>query len=317
MIERAGRAGDRVRRRRIHRPLCLRMPVQGAASGFASPSAIRARAYIIQPLGQVGQFGFAKADVTNARQRSRSGQGRDRGRSTSCGVFGKAMQRVHVDGARNVAEAAREPGASAAGPHFRHRRRPGIAIRLRPHQGRGRGRGPQGVPERPRSSGRRWCSGRRTSSPTASRQWRGCRSFRSSPPERNFQPVYVRDLARAIAKAALDPQRFGGKTYEIGGPQVMSMIELHRAILAHHRPGPGARRRCPICSGALLSKLGWLPGAPLTRDQWLMLQRDNLPRATRPASKRSGSARRRSARSAMNGWAASTPAASSPAGAFI
>ena len=23
--------------------------------------------------------------------------------------------------------------------------------------------------------------------------------------------------------------------------------------------------------------LGWLPGAPLTRDQWLMLQRDNVP----------------------------------------
>jgi NADH dehydrogenase len=26
----------------------------------------------------------------------------------------------------------------------------------------------------------------------------------------------------------------------------------------------------------LLSKLGWLPGAPLTRDQWLMLQRDSV-----------------------------------------
>ena len=36
---------------------------------------------------------------------------------------------------------------------------------------------------------------------------------------------------KAIALAALDPGRFGGKTYEIGGPQVMSMVELHRAIL--------------------------------------------------------------------------------------
>ena len=49
--------------------------------------------------------------------------------------------------------------------------------------------------------------------------------------KRNFQPVYVRDLAKAIAIAALEPRRFGGKTYEIGGPQVMSMVELHRAIL--------------------------------------------------------------------------------------
>ena len=54
---------------------------------------------------------------------------------------------------------------------------------------------------------------------------------------RNFQPVYVRDLAKAIALAALEPDRFGGKTFEIGGPQVMSMVELHRAILDAHRPG--------------------------------------------------------------------------------
>ena len=49
--------------------------------------------------------------------------------------------------------------------------------------------------------------------------------------KRNFQPVYVRDLGKAIAIAALEPQTFGGNTYEIGGPQVMSMVELHHAIL--------------------------------------------------------------------------------------
>jgi NADH dehydrogenase len=32
----------------------------------------------------------------------------------------------------------------------------------------------------------------------------------------------------------------------------------------------------------LLSRLGWLPGAPLTRDQWLMLQRDNVPASGAP-----------------------------------
>src|SRR5207237_7232322 len=48
---------------------------------------------------------------------------------------------------------------------------------------------------------------------------------------RKFQPVFVRDISKAIAMAALDPQRFGGRTYEIGGPRVMSMVELHREIL--------------------------------------------------------------------------------------
>jgi NADH dehydrogenase len=29
----------------------------------------------------------------------------------------------------------------------------------------------------------------------------------------------------------------------------------------------------------MIARFGWLPGAPLTRDQWLMLQQDNLPAA--------------------------------------
>ena len=32
----------------------------------------------------------------------------------------------------------------------------------------------------------------------------------------------------------------------------------------------------PDIFGSLLSRFGWLPGAPLTRDQWLMLKRDNV-----------------------------------------
>jgi NADH dehydrogenase len=94
--------------------------------------------------------------------------------------------------------------------------------------------------------------------------------------KRNFQPVYVRDLAQAIARAALDPKAHGGKTYEIGGPQVMSMVELHRAILELTGQTPEIVPM-PDIAASLLAKLGWLPGAPLTRDQWLMLQRDNVP----------------------------------------
>ena len=41
-----------------------------------------------------------------------------------------------------------------------------------------------------------------------------------------FQPVYVRDLAQAIAAAALDPAAHGGKIYEIGGPEVVSMMRF-------------------------------------------------------------------------------------------
>jgi NADH dehydrogenase len=94
--------------------------------------------------------------------------------------------------------------------------------------------------------------------------------------KRNFQPVYVRDLAQAIAKAALDPARHGGKTYEIGGPQRMSMTALHQAVLELTGQTPDIVE-LPDLFGSLLSRFGWFPGAPLTRDQWLMLQRDNVP----------------------------------------
>ena len=60
------------------------------------------------------------------------------------------------------------------------------------------------------------------------------------------------------------------------------MLELHRAILELTGQKPeivaAARpRSAPACR-----MLGWLPGAPLTRDQWLMLQQDNVPSGKLP-----------------------------------
>jgi NADH dehydrogenase len=61
----------------------------------------------------------------------------------------------------------------------------------------------------------------------------------------------------------------------------MSMLELNQAILdlSGQRADPVP---LPDFAGNLLSWFGWLPGAPLTRDQWLMLQRDNVPSGELP-----------------------------------
>jgi NADH dehydrogenase len=59
------------------------------------------------------------------------------------------------------------------------------------------------------------------------------------------------------------------------------MIELHQAILAI----TGQKIEIvplPDLFGSLLSRFGWLPGAPLTRDQWLMLGQDNVPSGKLP-----------------------------------
>ena len=94
-------------------------------------------------------------------------------------------------------------------------------------------------------------------------------------PATRFQPVYVRDLAQAIAAAALDPAAHAAKTYEIGGPEILSMVELNRLIARLSGQSPDIVE-LPRIAGTMLSKLGFLPGAPLTKDQWLMLQRDNV-----------------------------------------
>ena len=69
-------------------------------------------------------------------------------------------------------------------------------------------------------------------------------------PKTRFQPVYVRDLAQAIAAAALDPKSHAGKTYEIAGPDVVTMRQLTENIAAtagqspqHLRPAGFRRRR--------------------------------------------------------------------------
>jgi NADH dehydrogenase len=91
-----------------------------------------------------------------------------------------------------------------------------------------------------------------------------------------FQPVFVADLAAAIVRAAADPQAHGGATYEIGGPEVITMADLLRRLAQwtgrdpHFVPVPDG------AAAAIARLAGWLPGAPITWDQWLMLQRDNV-----------------------------------------
>lgn len=94
-----------------------------------------------------------------------------------------------------------------------------------------------------------------------------------------FQPVHVGDVARAIALAAAEPKRFAGETYELGGPDVLTLAEINRWIAGQ------IGRDCsflPIPDGvakALATLTGWAPGAPITRDQYEMLCTDNVAAA--------------------------------------
>jgi uncharacterized protein YbjT (DUF2867 family) len=90
-----------------------------------------------------------------------------------------------------------------------------------------------------------------------------------------FQPVYVGDVAEAVVAAATREDAVG-QTYELGGPRVISFRDLLRFILdttGHRRPLVAM----PDGLVRLQARLSeFLPNPPLTRDQLLMLQRDNI-----------------------------------------
>jgi NADH dehydrogenase len=100
-------------------------------------------------------------------------------------------------------------------------------------------------------------------------------------PKARFQPVYVVDVAKAVTRALADPGAHGGKTYELAGPETVTMIELV-AWLARSIGRSPEIVPLPDMLGNALSMLGFLPGAPIKRDQWRMLQTDNVATGAAP-----------------------------------
>lgn len=90
-----------------------------------------------------------------------------------------------------------------------------------------------------------------------------------------MQPVFVGDVADAIM-AGLGRSEAAGATYELGGPRVWTFREL----LAYVVQETGRRRflaNVPMGLARLEARvLELVPGKPLTRDQLLMLSRDNV-----------------------------------------
>jgi NADH dehydrogenase len=91
-----------------------------------------------------------------------------------------------------------------------------------------------------------------------------------------LQPVYVGDVAQAVADA-VDGKTKAGATYELGGPEVLTMREIIESILAITE-----RKRMLLSLPFVLAKLQatllqFAPGAlKLTPDQVELLRSDNV-----------------------------------------
>jgi len=233
------------------------------------------RAWFLKPLGGLGQTQFLRASITDRRAVEAAAHGSD-AVVNLVGILRGDYQAVHVDGARNVAEAAAASGAKAlvhvsaigADPAsdsaYGHSKAEGEAAV--------RAAFPQAIILRPSL-----VFGREDA--FVNKFAAMARLMPVLPVLRGavaFQPVYVADVGRAIAAAALDPGAHAGKSYELGGPETITMRELNRRICE----ASGRKRallEIPDAIGALMARAtGWLPGAPINWDEWLMLQHDNV-----------------------------------------
>jgi len=229
----------------------------------------------IRPLGNLGQTQFVSADITRKDSVVRAVRGCD-AVINLVGVLKGDFARVHVDGARHVAEAA-----AAAGCHsLLHLSAIGADSESPSAYGRSKADGEQAVLQafpaaiilRPSI-----IFGREDQFVN---RFAAMISMLPVVPvigsATRFQPIFVGDVADVAAQALSHPELYAGQTFELGGPEIISMGDLNRRIAAL----TGRKRtfvEVPDLAASLMARLlGPFPGAPITADQYRMLQKDNI-----------------------------------------
>lgn len=231
-------------------------------------------AFFLQPLGGMSQIDIVRADVSNPASVAAAVAGAD-AVVNLVAVMDRHMLAINANGAGTVARAAAEAGATTLVHISAIGADPDGASRYAQSKGKGEAQVRAAFPAAtlirpslvfgPEDQLTNRFAGLLAMLPL----------YPVIAPKTRFQPVYVRDLARAIAAATLDPKAHRGQTYEIGGPQVMTMRELTAAIAAAAGQSTDLVDM-PDFAADLMSRFGFLPMAPLTRDQWISLQSDNV-----------------------------------------
>jgi len=232
-------------------------------------------AYVVKPLGGLGQSQFVAADITRPDSVARAVAGAD-AVVNLVGVLKGNFEAVHVAGARNVAAASAAAGVGA----LVHMSAIGADADSPSPYGRTKASGEAAV---------------RAAFPAATIMRpsiifgrddqftnRFAALIRATPVvpiiagETKLQPVFVGDVANAMADAVTNPAAHAGKTCTLAGPDILSMAKINHwlaEMIGRHPtfvPVPDSIARL------LATLTGWAPGAPITRDQLAMLARDNV-----------------------------------------
>lgn len=225
----------------------------------------------LKPLGNLGQMQFVRCDVRRAEQLEAAIAGAD-AVVYMVGSFAGNLEALHRDSARTAAAAARKTGAAA----FVLVSAIGANADSDVRYARTKGEGEQAVMSAyPGATILRPSVLFGEDDAFITLFARLCARAPVIPvfgPEARLQPLFVDDAARAVAVALSDPASHAGRTYEIGGPQVLTMAQINRRIA-----GAQGRHRIFLdlpdrVAGLIAAAIGWLPGAPITRDQWKLLE---------------------------------------------
>ena len=229
-------------------------------------------ATFLKPLGGLGQTQFVAVDVRDPASVARAVQGSD-AVINLVGAFGD-MQAGQADGAGHVAAAAKAAGAGA----LVHVSAIGADPESASAYGRSKGDGEAAV-----RAGFADAAILRPSILFGREDHfinRFATMMRLSPvmpviaPGAKFQPVYVGDVADAVVGGlGSAPAR---RTIDLGGARVVTIGGILRRIADATGRSPLFVDVPDFVASALASGFGWAPGAPITKDQWLMLQRDNI-----------------------------------------
>lgn len=225
------------------------------------------KAWAIKPLGNLGQIQFARVDVTKLDSLARVLAGSD-AVVNLVGAFTGDLDAVQGSGAGRIAAAAKAAGAQA----FVHVSAIGADAGSDVAYARTKAEGEQAVlSEFP---------GATVIRPSIlfgpddnfvmmfGRLIARARVLPVFAPEAKLQPVFVDDVAAAIAVALTAPEVHGGKTFELAGPEVISMLDLNtRIMVAENRE----RTLIPM-PDALAGLIAALPGTPISTDQLKLLK---------------------------------------------
>jgi uncharacterized protein YbjT (DUF2867 family) len=240
-------------------------------------------AYRMRMLGDVGQIELMQANVRNRPSVERALDGAE----ASVNVVGQAFERgrqrflaVHHMGAQNIAEAAAARGIT----RFVHISGIGADEHAASRYARARALGEQAT---------------RQALPTAVivrpsvifgpgddflNRLAGLAAMTPVVPlfgggATRLAPVYVADVAAAVGAVLADPAS-AGRTYELGGPAVYTLREIWELVLretGHKR----ALLPIPFALATLMGRAFDLTAPlmvpPVTSDQVLLLQSDNVP----------------------------------------